>query len=122
LIGTIMSSSIPTLTRCAALSLITALTAGCQSTTPPKEPPPAAASISYTPSTFHMPTGSGCQGDIDRWIAIQNNDLQMGHVTRSIYDQIQAEIKTAQASCASGHDAEASAMVAASKHRHGYPN
>lgn len=83
---------------------------------------PAPASLSYTPTTFHMPTGSGCQGNIDRWQAVQNNDLQLGHVSQSVYNQIQSEIKAAQTECSAGHDAQASAMIVASKHKHGYPN
>jgi len=99
--------------------------AACQSTqsSPPQAPISAApSSLSYTPPTFHMPTGTGCQGDIDRWQAIQSNDLQLGHVDPRIYNQIQNEIKAAQAECTQGHDAKASAMVASSKHQHGYPN
>jgi hypothetical protein len=107
------------------LACSTGLTA-CQSTTdaPMRDmsQPPIPSSISYTPANFQMPTGTGCQGDIDRWKAIQYNDLQLGHVSPSIYTQIQTEIKGAQDLCTAGQAAQASAAVTASKRRHGYPN
>ena len=31
-------------------------------------------------SFFTLPEGSGCQGEVARWAAIQDNDLKTGHV------------------------------------------
>ena len=45
----------------------------------------------------------------------------MGHVAQSVYNQIKREIGSAEGACATGHDAEAKAMIVASKTRHGYP-
>ena len=45
----------------------------------------------------------------------------MGHVAKSVYNQIQREIAAAERTCSAGHDAEAKAMIIASKQRHGYP-
>ncbi len=63
-----------------------------------------------TPQGFTLPSGSGCQGDIARWAAIQDNDLKTGHVSKSVYDRIQAEINEARTACAAGNSAQASAL------------
>lgn len=108
------------------------LLAGCNSGPKPSAAanPPASASdatayrtvpAGVTPSSFRMPTGSGCQGDIARWNAIQNNDLRSGHVTKSVFDKIQREIAEARTACNAGQGARASALVRASRARHGYP-
>jgi hypothetical protein len=106
----------------AAAALAALLLAGCNSPGPTAgAPPPAAASTDVTPSNFAMPTGSGCAGDIARYRAIQNNDLAMGHVAKSVYNQIKGEIADAERVCAAGDDRKASAMIVASRQRHGYP-
>lgn len=95
--------------------------AACNQTTP-AAPPPGAAAPGVTPSTFAMPQGEGCAGDVARWKAIQDNDLATGHVTQAVHGQIAADIARAQAACAAGRDAEARGLVAASRKRHGYPS
>ena len=82
---------------------------------------PAPGSIDVTPQDFQMPSGEGCAGDIARYRAIQNNDLAMGHVAKSVYNQIKKEIAEAETQCSAGHDAEARAAILASRKRHGYP-
>ena len=79
------------------------------------------ASTSFTPADFRMPEGRGCSGDVARWQAIQQNDLNMGHVNQSVYNEISREIAVAASACQAGRDGEASAMITASKRRHGYP-
>ena len=79
------------------------------------------ASTSFTPPDFKLPEGRGCSGDVARWQAIQQNDLNMGHVNQKVYDEISREIAAAASACQAGRDGEASAMVSASKRRHGYP-
>ncbi len=108
--------------RALALATFVGLSA-CNASPPPPVyvAPPPPASTNVTPSSFRMPEGAGCSGDVARWRAIQDNDLQMGHVNRSVYDQIQGEIGEAAAACEAGRGAQASAMVRASKARHGYP-
>ena len=64
---------------------------------------------------------SGCSGVIERYRAVQANDLSMGHVNKSVYAQIKREIEEAEKSCAAGQDAKATAMIRASQARHGYP-
>ncbi len=98
------------------------LLAGCNAPPPQVSAPPASsAPVGVTPSSFRMPEGSGCSGDVARWKAIQDNDLATGHVSKSVYDRIQNDINQASAACAAGRDAESRAMVRASRARNGYP-
>ncbi len=92
--------------------------AGCNT---PEAPPPEPASLRVTPQSFQMPEGEGCSGSIARYRAVQDNDLAMGHVARSVYNQIKGEIEAANQACGAGHDAQAISLVAASRARHGYP-
>lgn len=109
----------------AALFALPLLLTACQSTqAPPPAPAPQAQQprgVSITPSNFKLPEGSGCSGDVARFRAIQANDLETGHTTKSVYDQIEAEMKKADAMCASGNAGAASAHVRATKSRFGYP-
>jgi hypothetical protein len=80
-----------------------------------------ARSVAVTPPGFQLPEGTDCSGKIARYRAIQNNDLSMGHVAPSVYNQIKRDTDAASKVCAAGRDAEAKSMVAASQRRHGYP-
>lgn len=109
---------------CAATSAL--LLAGCNAPPPQASsqvsaPPASSAPVGVTPSSFRMPEGSGCSGEVARWKAIQDNDLATGHVSKSVYDRIQNDINQASAACAAGRDAESRAMVRASRARNGYP-
>jgi hypothetical protein len=96
--------------------------AGCNATGPaPGTAPLAPNSIVVAPSNFQMPQGGGCAGDVARYRAVQDDDLAMGQIAQSVYNQIHGEIEAAARACAAGRDAEASAMVMASRKRHGYP-
>ncbi len=81
----------------------------------------AFAQVQVTPPSFQMPGGSGCAGEIARYRAVQDNDLAMGHVAKSIYLQIKREIDAAEKVCSAGQDAKATALIHASEARHGYP-
>ena len=101
--------------------------AGCNTTGPSSvaaAPPAAAPSVfatqHYTPQGFKLPEGSGCSGAIARWQAIQANDFASGNVNPSVHKEIQSEIAAASSVCAAGQDAQATAMIAASRRRHGY--
>jgi hypothetical protein len=94
---------------------------GCNTPAPQASAPPAAGSVAVTPPNFQLPEGGDCSAEIARYRAIQDNDLSMGHVAKSVYNQIQREIAAAERTCSAGHDAEAKAMIIASKQRHGYP-
>jgi hypothetical protein len=104
-------------TALAALSL-----AACDaSATAPQAAAPAPATTEVTPDNFKMPGGEGCAGDIARYRAVMDNDLSMGHVVKSVYNQVEKEISEADAQCAAGHEAQARATIVASRKRHGYP-
>ena len=68
-----------------------------------------------------LPEGGSCSGDIARYRAIQEQDIKMGHVAKSVYNRIKAEIDAAEVECNNGHEAHARAMIVASKKKHGYP-
>jgi hypothetical protein len=106
----------PLLVALAALAL-----AACNAPAPQASPPPAPGSVAVTPPGFQLPEGGDCKAAIARYRAVQANDLSMGHVAQSVYNQIEREIGAADKVCAAGRDAEAKAMVAASEQRHGYP-
>lgn len=122
-----MGRSIRTFTRylplvCAAAAAMAV--AGCNQTAQAPQasaPIPSSAPAGVTPTSFRLPEGSGCAGDIARWKAIQDNDLATGHVAKAVYDRIQNDINQASAACQAGRDADASAMVRASRVRNGYP-
>lgn len=114
--------------RKSTIILISALgLAACQTTSPPPAPVAAPApkqeprGVVPTPADFKLPQGSGCSGDIARFRAIQANDLETGHTTKAVYDQIEAEMKKADALCSAGNAGAASAHVRATKSRFGYP-
>ena len=109
--------------KSALLAAFAALTlAGCNaSSPPPAAPAPTPGSLVVAPSDFRMPAGGGCAGEIARYRAVQDDDLAMGQIAQAVYDQIHREIASAAEACAAGRDAEARAMVLASRKRHGYP-
>ncbi|QFU16039.1 hypothetical protein [Microvirga thermotolerans] len=87
--------------------------AACNQTAPP-------AASAATPSSFRMPEGAGCRGEIERYRAVMSNDLAMGHVNRSVYDRVERDLGPADTACAAGREAEAIRMVNATKARYGY--
>jgi hypothetical protein len=111
------------LTAFLATSLV--VLGACQSTS--EAPPPAATpkveprGVSVTPSSFKLPEGTGCSGDVARFRAIMANDLETGHTTEKVYNEIEGEMKKAEALCASGNSGGASAYVRSTKSRYGYP-
>ncbi|MBM6594524.1 hypothetical protein [Microvirga pudoricolor] len=100
----------------AALALLPLV--ACQQTASP--PPPQGAVSTITPSTFRMPEGSGCRGEVERTRAVMDNDLQMGHVAASVHGRVAREIDQAAALCSSGEEARSVAMINATKSRYGY--
>jgi hypothetical protein len=104
-----------------AVLLFVALGA-CQTASAPPAPPPSLAPPGVTPSSFHMPGGTGCAGDVARFQAIMDNDLAAGHTTPAVHGRVTGEIKAAGAACAAGQDAQARHMIAATKAKFGYPS
>jgi len=95
--------------------------AACNPPAPQAAAPPAPGSAIVTPTDFQLPQGGDCSAEIARYRAIQDNDLSMGHVAQSVYNQIKREIAAAETVCSAGQDARAKAMIVASERRHGYP-
>ncbi len=109
-----MKMPVPLVVACFAL-------AACNAPAPQASAPPAPGSVAVTPPGFQLPQGADCSAKIARYRAVQDNDLSMGHVVQSVYNQVKRETDAASKVCASGRDAEAKSMVAASEKRHGYP-
>ena len=77
-----------------AIITAAALLAACQQTAPTAAPvEPQAAT--FTRPGFKLPEGAGCSGDIQRFRAVQDNDLETGHVNKTVYDKIQGELSEA---------------------------
>jgi hypothetical protein len=109
-----MKALVPRIAACFAL-------AACNAPVPQASPPPPPGSVAVTPPGFQLPEGTDCSGKIARYRAVQDNDLSMGHVVPSVYNQIKRETDAASKVCAAGRDAEAKSMVSSSQRRHGYP-
>ena len=105
----------------APLAFAAVALAACNGPTPQASPPPTPGSVTVTSSDFHLPEGEDCSAEIARYRAILRNDLSMGHVAQSVYNQFKRETNTAEADCSGGHDAQARSLILASKKRHGYP-
>lgn len=95
--------------------------AACQSAGPPPAPPPAQAAPGVTPSTFHMPGGTGCSGEVERFQAVIDNDVAIGHTTKGVHARASAEIAHARTTCAAGNEAGAISQIRTTKARFGYP-
>ncbi|MCA3595789.1 MAG: hypothetical protein ING72_05435 [Methylobacterium sp.] len=105
-----------------AVSMIALLALGaCQSTEPPRPAAQEPRGVSITPAGFRLPEGTGCAADIARFRAIMRNDIETGHTTKTVFDQIEGEMQKADAMCASGNSGGASAHVRATRARFGYP-
>ncbi len=96
------------------------LLAACNQTAAPA-PIAASAPSGVTATSFRLPEGTGCAGEVSRFRAVIDNDLATGHVARSVHGRMAGEVDRAGAACAAGRDAEAARMIAATKARFGYP-
>ena len=106
------------------LSALTALLLGaCQSTSggPPAAPPPEQAAPGVTPSTFRMPAGTGCSGEVERFQAVIDNDVATGHTTKGVHDRVSGEIAQARTLCAGGNEGGAIGKIRTTKAKFGYP-
>ncbi|MGL4322942.1 MAG: hypothetical protein ACRCTD_02790 [Beijerinckiaceae bacterium] len=106
------------------LSALLSLAAAACNTTAPQpaaQPTTTTSAASVTPSTFRLPEGSGCAGDVARFRAVMDNDLATGHVSKSVHEKVTGEINQAASICQAGQDGPARGMIAATKKRYGYP-
>jgi hypothetical protein len=97
------------------------LAACSQTATPPPADSPRTSASLVTPAGFRLPEGTGCAGELARFRAVQANDLQTGHVNRTVHERIAGELSAAEAQCSAGNDGGARAALAATKRRYGYP-
>lgn len=95
--------------------------AACQSAGPPPAPSPQSAPTGVTPNTFHMPTGGGCSGEVERFQAIIDNDLQTGHTTKGVHGRVSADIARARTTCSAGNEGGAISQIRATRAKFGYP-
>ena len=73
-----------------------------------------------SPSSFGLPPGAPCSGEIGRYDSVVRDDLRTGNVEQKVYDQIEKDVARAAAACSAGKGGEAHALITASKARHGY--
>jgi hypothetical protein len=96
--------------------------AACQSAAPPAPPAPSDYTVpGVTPSTFRLPSGSGCSGEVERFQAVMDNDLASGHTTKGVHTRVSSEIDSARKSCAAGNEGGAIGQIKATKAKFGYP-
>jgi hypothetical protein len=96
--------------------------AACQSAVAPVPPAPSDYTVpGVTPSTFRLPSGSGCSGEVERFQAVMDNDLASGHTTKGVHGRVSAEIDGARKACAAGNDGGAIGQIRATKAKFGYP-
>ena len=81
---------------------------------------PTTAVVTAPPSSFGLPPGAPCSGEIGRYDAVVKDDLRTGNVDQKVYDQIERELSRASAACSAGKGGEAHGIVARSKAKHGY--
>ncbi len=109
--------------RLLGIASVCTFLAACQQTTPQSTPvmiAPSQPVSGVTPSSFRLPDGAGCVGDVARYRAVMDNDLATGHVSASVHGRVIAEINEADNVCRSGQDAQASRMIRATQVKFGY--
>ncbi|MGL4290624.1 MAG: hypothetical protein ACRCVA_30015 [Phreatobacter sp.] len=98
--------------------------AGCNTAAeaPAVQPASQGATPQYvTRSDFRLPEGTGCSGEIARFRAVMDNDLQTGHVNREVHGRVIADLRGPEQACAGGRDGEARGGLRTVKSRYGYP-
>lgn len=103
-----------------AAGLLGLALAGCTQTGSPV-PTSGTAAAGVTPSTFVLPEGGGCSGNVARFRAVLKNDLETGHVGKAVHDRANGDLDRAGSACSAGREVEANAIVASTKGRFGYP-
>jgi hypothetical protein len=97
-----------------------ALLAACQTEANRAAAPTAAAPQQMAAVGESDPGPGACGADISAYRRVMKQDIDMGHVSKPVYDQIMNDLSVAAGACRAGRDAEARSMVAATKARHGY--
>lgn len=109
--------------RVAALLVPLFLTLGAcnQTASAPPAPLTATAAPGVTPSSFQMPNGDGCSGAIAQFQAVLKNDVDVGHLSPSVYNRASSDVRQAETACAAGRDVQARSILAITKKNYGYP-
>ena len=71
--------------------------------------------------TVPVPALADCAADIARFQKLIDGDLKTGFIAGSVHAKASEALKQASVQCKAGEDAAASAAVAATRARHGYP-
>jgi hypothetical protein len=98
----------------------TALLTACQTEANRAAAPSAAAPQQMAAVGESDPGPGACGADISAYRRVMKQDIDMGPVSKPVYDQITNDLNVAAGACRAGRDAEARSMVAATKARHGY--
>lgn len=111
------------MSRVAALlvPVLMVLSACNQTASAPPAPAAATAAPGVTPSSFQMPSGDGCSGAIAQFQAVLKNDVDVGHLTSSVYGRASADLRQAETVCAAGRDVQARTILAITRKNYGYP-
>jgi hypothetical protein len=96
----------------------------CNSTKAPQQQvvaqEPSRARLVSDPN-FKLPEGTGCSGNVNRFRAIIDNDLETGHTTKTTHTQMSAEVDRAAITCSSGNDTSARSIISSTRAKFGYP-
>lgn len=103
--------------RCLSLLIACALLTACNTSGPAPATQVAVAPPVIAPSD---PGVGPCADAITAYRTVLANDLETGHVARSVFDRIVPEVEEAAAACRAGRDPRARSILAATKARYGY--
>lgn len=84
-------------------------------------PPPAAGSTVAAPLDSASLAGRSCGAPILSFRRILDSDVEVGHLSPSVYKTMVPDVGRAAAACAQGNEGQALAILAAVKSRNGYP-
>ena len=113
-------SSLRAVALVAALAL-SGIAAGCSNLDTVAPAPQATSGPAKGAATLDIPFGDPCGAELTAYKSVMDNDLQVGHVNKSVYDKVIGELKQAVAACKGGHSYEAIALMNATKRKYGYP-
>jgi PBP1b-binding outer membrane lipoprotein LpoB len=116
-----LSSPPEIMTRMRAFLVLSAalLLAGCNQTTSPQASAPERSPVA-TQSHVKLPAGAPCTGELERFRAIIDSDLETGNVGQKVHDSMISEMRQPESQCAAGNEGGSHAALASVKARHGY--
>jgi hypothetical protein len=72
------------------------------------------------PAWPSLPENAACTKELNHYQALLDTDVGTGNLNRSVYNEIEIDMSRAANACAAGKDAEARAIMHATKIKHGY--